>query len=263
MMTYATLWMNFQKPFSQKDKEIDMFKILSVDWDFFFPDVNKYDWQMDENRLLFYEWIWTIRWSNTALFDPKIRAKEDMWPRSSFLKLWDQVCPSFNKRLVICDSHLDILRVIDAFTSSDEEIAIINFDQHHDWGYGNPDGKESCGNWARQLEDRLIDFWQIYPDWRRDEPERNIPDHVVFSYEEEIYNQIPKDFDLIFICRSSPWTPAWADRLWLRFIEYWKGTMAWRRKIAVDYALKARSFDFKEAINNDRNFTKLREGRQI
>ena len=46
--------------------------ILSIDWDYFFPDNVAFDWSMDDKKFIFYEIIWPIRWSNMHLETKKL-----------------------------------------------------------------------------------------------------------------------------------------------------------------------------------------------
>jgi len=54
---------------------------------------------------------------------------------------------------------------------------------------------------------------------------------------------------MVFICRSSPWTPSWSDNYWIKFIEYFKTNYpyTWDHKMALEYALKPRPFNKEEA----------------
>ena len=233
--------------------------ILSIDWDFFFPDVQQFDWQMNEDMFLYYELIWPLRWGNSALFDQNTKANEIMHPRSSHRTFWDSIQSKIKKRatLIIVDTHSEMYNVFNEYPGS---LTIWNFDQHHDCGYGR--SKElDCGNWAQLLySNSKIQYHQVYPDWRKTIKEEPNPPGWAEIHHESDPLELPK-FDFVFICRSSPWTPSWADRLWLRFIHWFKDNreLCWKNKMSVPYPLKERTFNWKEAIHQNRAIAKLKE----
>jgi len=223
--------------------------ILSIDWDYFFPDNFVFDWQFQDNNKIYCEIIWPIRWSNRNLFDHKIIAKDIYHPDLQLLNgFLDKILiNSYPSMLVISDTHVDIKTLIDAFPKSN----IYNFDQHHDIYYGNELPKKesqlNCGNWVGCLLNQIKSYHLFYPPWRKTNPEHK--GKLLYT---EVSYSIPEDppvFDAIFICRSSPWTPPWSDHKWIEFIEYFKINyhILWNRKLALDYVLKARPFDQQEA----------------
>jgi len=228
--------------------------ILSVDWDFFFPDVVQFDWGHSEDSPWFYEVLWPLRWGNRALLDRDVLARKVMWPRRShetFLKkvLRKKYCGF----VAVTESHKDLYAVLR--NNLNNSVNIYNYDQHHDCGYTERDNEEvNCGNWGWHLKCRGVikNFFQVYPDWRKEVKESDPPKWVNVNYESDKI-PLPK-FDSVFVCRSSCWTPSWADKMWLRFIDPLRKMDA--RFASAPYALKRRDFNLKQAIEQARDLEK-------
>lgn len=235
-------------------------RILSVDWDYFFPDVYWFDWSQKETSMMFLEYLWTIRYGNVHMKTGEI-AKDMVKPDQKLLhNFWEKVCPKEpSMHLSICESHKDIIQILEAFFEHTVTFSIWNFDQHHDAGY---DMKElNCDNWVKHLYDskRIHDYNVIYPPWRFDDREEKakIIYHSFYEFPDLIY---PEKFEIVFICRSSGWTPSWCDEEWIKFIEYWKKyNYLWETKSAAPYALKKRPFDYKAAEENMKKEHKIIE----
>ena len=228
-----------------------MLNILSIDWDYFFPNNLNFDWQMDEKTFAYYELLWPIRWGNSHVYDQKILAKDVYHPNQQLLNgFLDKILINSTPVLLsIADSHLDIQILINLFPA---KVNIYNFDQHHDIYYGNelPKRKSqlNCGNWVGYFLDQIESYHLFYPPWRKTDSEYVgkllHTNSVSFTIPES-----PPIFDMIFICRSSPWTPSWSDNKWIEFIEYFKTNypIMWSSKIALDYVLEPRPFNQEEA----------------
>jgi len=227
-------------------------RVLSVDWDYFFPDVYWFDWSQKEESMVFLEYLWPLRYGNVHMKTGE-EAKDIVKPDQKLLKnFWQRACPlEPSMHLCIAESHKDILMVLENFFESSVKFSIWNFDQHHDAGYDME--KLNCDNWVRHLREnkRLFGYTVIYPPWRRESPEDGEPNfvHQVFY---EIPTMIyPRKFEIVFTCRSSGWTPSWCDDEWIKFIEYWKRyDYLWETKSSAPYALKKRPFDYKKAEEN-------------
>ena len=126
-------------------------RILSVDWDYFFPDVFWFDWSQKEQNMFFLEYLWYIRYGNQHMKTGEL-AKDLVKPDEKLLKnFWKKVCPKEpSLHLCICESHKDIIVVLESFfESTTTKFSIWNFDQHHDAGYGMEE--LNCDNWAHYL----------------------------------------------------------------------------------------------------------------
>ena len=141
--------------------------ILSVDWDFFFPDTGPFDWGHRE-AAFFLEDVWWLRCSSRNLFTGE-RAIDVFWPDRQLLDgFWDKVCPTNPKILAITESHLDLFYVLRNLPGG--SLTIYNFDQHCD--LGDTDAEPDCGNWASHALDMGANIVQIYPEWRKHRPEK-------------------------------------------------------------------------------------------
>lgn len=228
-----------------------MMNILSIDWDYFFPDNFAFDWQMNEEKFFYYEMLWPIRWSNRDLYNPDKMAKDIYHPDQQLMNgFWNKVLSNSDPIfLTIADSHTNIEHLINLFPA---KVNIYNFDQHHDIYYYDdiPSNMQlNCGNWIAYFRKQINEYHLIYPPWRKNHPEHN--DNQL-SFTKSVSYHIPDslpDFQMVFICRSSPWTPSWADHHWIEFIEYFKTNypILWKRKSYSDYVLKARPFNQAEA----------------
>jgi hypothetical protein len=235
-------------------------RILSVDWDYFFPDVFWFDWSQKEESI-FLEFLWPIRYGNAHLKTGEM-AKDIVKPDKSLLcGFWEKVCPRGPYiNLTIAESHKDVISIVDNYFPDPDfkpKFGIWNFDQHHDGGYGM---KElNCDNWVHHLweNDRLSDYNVIYPPWREERPEEKPEFPHAMHYKIPI---LPDRFEFVFICRSSGWTPSWCDDEWIKFIEYWKKyDYLWETKSFSEYALKKRPFDYEKAMDYLRKEQKIRD----
>jgi len=240
------------------------YNVLSVDWDFFFPDSSGYDWGHREASF-FINHIWFARTNHINLFTKEL-ALESYTP-AGFETFWDSV---INKEkepglLAISESHSSLWTLLEGLNSIEvllsdtppENIVLWNFDAHHDLGYGEglPDNMVDCSNWAfRAIENRLLDKYNlIFPEWKRDD-HKIIADQVEFDFYEydiNIYYSIPEklpDFNMVFVCRSGAWCPTWHDNKWAEFLNWWKRfESTWNYKKIFYDALKIRSPNMEEA----------------
>jgi len=239
-----------------------MMNILSIDWDYFFPNNFDFDWSMDDTRMIFYETIWPIRWSNMNLKTKEL-AKDIYHPDLQLLNgFLDKVLINSNPAMLsIAESHSDIQHLINLFPA---KVNIYNFDQHHDIYYSDDltsNMQLNCGNWVSYFRNQINEYHIIYPAWRKHSPEHNDnrSDYAA-SISYDIPNDPPK-FHMVFICRSAPWTPSWSDHHWIEFIEYFKTNYryTWDHKIALEYALEPRPFNQDEAEQYYKQFKEIME----
>jgi hypothetical protein len=227
--------------------------ILSVDWDFFFPDSTVYDWGHSEHGFFLTKIAWNIRAYNTPITKEGGAFAKDAYVvnKARLRNFWKRICPYPREvgMLVIAESHSDLYHILKASGGG----TVWNFDAHHDLGYD--DMKElDCGNWAKKaIKHKLIkEYNLVYPSWREDKEERShyIPDTKYFERIKfdngETLLTIP--WDIVFICRSSAWTPAWSDSSWMRFIGFWKKFEIWDSKLTVLPVLKARRFSEEQSL---------------
>ncbi len=219
-----------------------MTTLLSVDWDYFFPNATPYDWGHREADF-FLENIWQIRVTDRNIYSGDY-AFDNYIPNNRRLKkFWEKVCPNPPGLLMIAESHADVYPYMRYLGKSH----VINYDAHHDLGYH--DFKEvACDNWTYfGHKDKLISQYDlVIPPWKKKMDEISPEQAKKINIHRKLIS-CPKA-NVLFICRSSAWTPPWWDHEWLKFIEYWKkDDLLWSAKIALDYALKARSLNYEKA----------------
>lgn len=194
------------------------------------------------------EMLWHIRYWNVGIISRKY-AHEIARPITTDIELfWIKTLrETIDPIVVVADSHADIAQFIQ---HAPQRVKVWNFDQHHDSGYERlrrDEDRINCGNWAYKLSTKIKEYNLIYPNWRRDfeEPRALIEPNNTFYH---LYDDFPC-FDLIFICRSSPWAPSWADDDWLFLLERLKDDflLQYAHGIKLDYVLKARPFDVEKA----------------
>jgi len=223
--------------------------ILSVDWDYFFPCMDNYDWCHSERSFML-DLIWSTR---VGAFDllTKQKAIETLVPKD-YEEFWAKMRFAFPQQLIIAETHVDLYHILSGCVS----VSIWNFDAHHDLGYENDNRRLNCGNWANHLlkEERMGEYHVIYPSWRKEFPETKNEYMSINNTMRrvEIHHEIPKLplFNVIFICRSSAWTPPWRDNCWMKFINWWKRNRehAWKEKRFSEFVLKARGLTLKKAV---------------
>ena len=226
--------------------------VLSIDWDYFFPDLIPYDWGHSEHIPLLLEAIWSHR-ASCRNYNTRERAVDVVKPDpkliNSFWKKLNLACDPLH--LVVSESHKDLYTILKQIKDEhNRKCTVWSFDQHHDLGYLK-DAKLDCGNWAQHaFEDGLMKKMHlVYPAWRRETPESgNWKTKKVTVSHLPPRGALPQFFAVIFICRSGAWTPTWCDNRWIKFIEYCnKNKQLWEGKSFSEFSLKKRSPDLKEA----------------
>jgi hypothetical protein len=228
--------------------------ILSVDWDYFFPDPSWWDWGHSEAPI-YYEMLWDLRPGNTNLLTKEV-AIDVYHPNPALLDgFWDRTLDEtpWLAQLWLVESHKTMHDAM-AKLSKIFALDIWNFDQHHDL-YGPDNVTEvNCGNWAKPFtKGRTHHYHVIYPPWRKEYPDTE------FKGRCDVWYEHPGKLspDIIFVCRSSCWTPPWSDDKWLEFIgevkDKYKGCML----RTVPFVMNARKLNLKAAKEQAKNY--LRE----
>ncbi len=242
-----------------------MGNVLSIDWDFFFNNIEEFDWGHNEENAIFYEWVWQTRAFNRGMLTGKI-AGDYIRPNIPD-NFWQQIVQNVPKHLCICDSHSEMDRFLSYIGGKHR---VVNFDMHHDFGYRTSNAKLDCGNWALMgmMKGRISEYNLIYPEWRKGSPEteehltldRFLEKEVKIFYGPSAYKEFPEQFDAIFICRSSCWCPSWADKDFINFVQYWKKYKTlWRNKLCAEWTIRERKFDFELAKKMDLEAQKVLE----
>lgn len=176
-------------------------RILSIDFDYFidtnmetrmmcFPDGH------DNFSPALTQFIWNSRYD----FHDNIR---NLGVIEDYNKMCDFLKNRSVGRVLIADSHRGIEKFFSE-VSPDEDLEIINIDFHHDM-YITGGNTLDCGNWLRFLADLKPDTnikWVM----REDSDTEALTGEFPYPTTTDI-SEVQGEFDLIFICFSSPWTP--------------------------------------------------------
>ena len=202
-------------------------RILSIDWDYFFPPSQEYDWGAHEDNPIFHEVIWYAR-CNARNIITREHVLDEYIPTIPDT-FWNIV--TNNPPMVVSNSHLGIWPYI----KDNRDIYLTNIDAHHDCGYGTEEETKrmlcsrssqiDCSNWGLFgcYEHKIRQFIQVYPLWRSTHVEswESSPKSsaVGLVWEEQCQLPMPKAYDLVFVCRSSCWTPPWYDTRFSEFLD--------------------------------------------
>lgn len=207
-----------------------MTTLLSVDWDYFFPNpfdgagskyvpeshTLLYDWNHRESPL-YIEALWPNR---AAAFLSRNLPLPSLHP--SHLSFWNRFTFTRSCRLYYAESHAmaSHRRVRHGITR------VLSFDAHHDCGYGSDstiramNGIATCENWTYWYHSRIARAGnQIevhYPPWRT-KPERGgeFP-FARIRDSKRTFHDTP--ISRVFVCRSGAWVPPWHDESFEEFI---------------------------------------------
>lgn len=230
-------------------------KILSIDWDVFFPDSAEFDWGHQEIGM-FYEEIWSHRLSSLSLHTGE-RAV-DKYTLSLPERFWEKVLTN-KPTAYVADSHFRIYNLLMRYK---EGVQVVNLDAHNDFGYSDQfPSYIDCGNWALvgKMNGFITKYSIYYPEWRKNYKEGNeevldeeVIDHVDYGLPD------PDEYDIVFICRSSSWTPPWFDKAFKEFVEAYPGKI---EDFDAKRGLKLRKLSNLEEVKvaADKEIAKMRE----
>ena len=233
-----------------------MSTILSIDFDFFirhgmyedveFPDGETYlgelvfDWQMEEGRAPVMDMaIWESRATNFKIhgLDIEEMTKPEISVQDFALELgtrFDLSIPWWR-----ADSHGWAGVVARDYAQSLGPVNVVNFDAHHDLGYG-PDvlarhgktGNFACDDWAviGMAKGWIRNYTVVYPDWLgRKEWGHRVSRPWLKDFRRKITittwsewqsaNDEIQDAEAGFLCRSSSWVPPWYDDMFTELAE--------------------------------------------
>lgn len=182
--------------------------IVSIDWDYLFPNIAAFDWGHIENQFFIHH-IWESRVGDQKAIS--MRPNYHMEERLRGL---------LNKRaegapLIVAESHSQIWGLLEQH----RDHAVLSFDQHHDHGYGSTETPKEvdCSNWAMAAQDYLdIPTTVVYPKWRNDIPEG--PGARTFPAFFDRPWALP-EVSAVFVCRSGAWVPPWVDDRFTDFVQ--------------------------------------------
>lgn len=223
-------------------------RLLSVDWDYFVPSIDEEfvesvrgvpipyalgGGEMFPDALL--DGLWDSR---AALLAggrqlPGTSGEEDAF--------WDRFHITPVARLYFADSHAQAAQA--AVRTGVTEV--WNFDAHHDCGYeGAWDdplrmGWVGCANWMCAYALGGASLHVRYPSWRPDALWREVA--PLCSVERTIDDgcAVAFVFDLVFVARSSAWTPPWLDERYDAFLDAAPVT----QRVRLDHVWRTRRLD--------------------
>lgn len=203
-------------------------RLLVVDWDYFFPLVERpqdgsgnhwqlYDWGHREAPF-FQDFIWSIRavdFKRAGLALPAISGQEKaFWQRF-------QISPRATLYIADSNSYAFHGQVIRGITS------LWLFDAHHDAGYRGSDSLRqimerktvTCDDWMLGYDLRGVELHMRYPAWRYYARELEPEPAIDLDRQIDTEAPIPLRFDKVFLCRSSVWVPSWLDQQFFKFVQ--------------------------------------------
>lgn len=203
-------------------------RVLSVDWDYFINATL-------EQRLMMFpdggneklpdsisDTIWAARYAEHKELS-KIGLDKSGY--NKLKKIIKRYCNSDTK-VFIADSHsraYDFIRKYD----TGGEIDIVNIDFHHDYydcqsEVNNTTEEDvNCGNWVRLLidnDDRISYTWVCREDSDLSERLEFSPNFCGYKMIEDLLEE-SEPYDLLFICRSSVWSPPHLDYYFFQLID--------------------------------------------
>lgn len=202
-----------------------MFKVLSIDWDYFFDctmndRLDMFPDGADENLAkVIQNAVWSLHYSSyDRLIDIDVSAVLLEQVRSLIIK----TCDSTTKG-VYFDSHKHLYEAVMQNTAPNDSVEVINIDFHHDT-YSSGLEEVDCGNWVNCLgEKRTLTYkWvkRCDSDCDRLNISKSINHMMVTSLYKFLKSCQIKHFDMIYLCRSSPWSPPHLDAELKEFYDY-------------------------------------------
>ena len=176
-------------------------RILSIDFDYFV------DTDMETRMMCFPDGHDNFTPALTKfIWDMKYDFHENL-KDIGLIPDYDKMCTLLKglrgARVRFADSH----REIESFfreIKPDEDLELINIDFHHDM-YITGGNELDCGNWLRFLVDLKPDA-KITWVRREDSDVESLSGSFPYYHTTDI-SEVQGEFDLIFLCFSSPWTP--------------------------------------------------------
>ncbi|BAL01917.1 hypothetical protein OBV_p-00620 (plasmid) [Oscillibacter valericigenes Sjm18-20] len=182
--------------------------ILSIDYDYFvkvseyfrenhFPDGGRE--QGDNLNLI----VWSQLYASGNCCGERIETI--ISDNAALRKIRKFIARQKNPVCMIADSHSHAYNFIKDSIPAGEKATVYNIDFHHDTFCINDENEVNCGNWLRHLlDEKVIDraYWVAKPD---SETDGSLVDIIPIEKALEV------NYDAVYICRSSWWTPPHLD----------------------------------------------------
>jgi len=197
-------------------------KVLSIDWDYMID--------VDKDRMMFFpdgvdgfgmdvkDFIWAQYYANegSKMELDSCGIKENDY---NFLVKLVKKLVKKDVNVVVSESHFSMYEVARNYMGFGgyDKFRIYNLDYHHDL-YSEDKSVVDCGNWFSCLiNEDVIDKGV----WINDKFSEKMP--VKFKKKVKVWDGLDKlddiDFDLVFICKSSSWTPPHLDDRFIGFVD--------------------------------------------
>lgn len=207
-------------------------RVLSIDWDYLFKATIEQRITMfpDCPNESYPESLRSLIWGGRYAVQPELESITVDDSAVEIIMNLIKATTSEDTLITVWDSHANIYEEVTS-RDTDGGLELINIDFHHDNYYEAQD--VDCGNWVRYLFDKELSYRATDNDkytWIKredsDVPAEAFPEwfHEVENIEyldklaEEMYES-DKHFDMVFICRSSMWSPPHLDGEFEKFIE--------------------------------------------
>jgi hypothetical protein len=188
--------------------------LLSIDWDYFFPDPIGGPMfyagppVADLEEMEFRIWL-----NRSKLYVEGARAIPEASGEEE--RFWERFRFAPECRLFVAQSHRYCAHpdVRDSITE------LWNFDAHHDAGYEDQPGEKSSDeNWIMAYAPEVLKYVR-YPQWKVNafdlEPTTLVPVERAF----DDGGSIDVVFDVVFVCRTDNLVPPWLDNHFEIFVE--------------------------------------------
>lgn len=202
--------------------------VLSIDWDYFvnctdddrselFPDGGSEDIGINLSTI-----AWLGRYASSSLYKeshPNHRELKDIGIKEKeFEYVLENVVFNVNSgcHVLFADSHADIYDFIHEHLKKNDKIRVYNLDHHSDcYNIGDD---INCGNWANKLADERT---MTRYTWIRGDHDEDISNSLKCKTTVTDDITVIEDigWDMIFVCRSSIWSPPHLDKDFNRFYE--------------------------------------------
>lgn len=205
-----------------------MFNVLSIDFDYFVNVTSNYIFHypdaIDLHNINVNQIIWSDHYGYVPdLYNININKK--------LIKNIKHIIDNQNHTIpvLITESHVDIFDFIMRFWNKNENMHITNIDFHHDMFNGNQ--TLDCGNWIQFVKQEVNNHgYEMGLRWiarqeslkifgiESDKRMKRIYEQKIISTDLSIINN--QQFDIIFLCRSDPWTPPHLDKHFIDLIDF-------------------------------------------
>lgn len=176
-------------------------RILSIDFDYFI------DASMETREMCFPDGHDNLSPAMTRFLWDRRYEFHDNLKDIGVTKDYDTMCEFLSNLkggvALVADSHREIENIFKEI-NADEDLELINIDFHHDMYVTGGDTLD-CGNWLRFLVDLKPDA-KITWVRREDSDVESLSGSFPYYHTTDI-TEVQGDFDYIFLCFSSPWTP--------------------------------------------------------